>query len=312
MRTLLLPKDIARVVVPPIKCQGIKTKLVPFIATSVQWDGEGRWIEPFLGSGVVLFNMQPRKALVADTNRHIIEFYQEIQKGTIDEVIVKQYLEGMGDQLLEKGAEFFYEIRERFNQEGGGPLEMLFLNRSCFNGVMRFNSKGYYNVPFGHKPQRFRQAYITKITNQVKQIRQVIQDRDWEFRVSDWKDTLAAVKKNDFVYMDPPYTGRHTDYYNSWTEEDAVGLSQVAKSMPCGFALSMWQENKYRKNEHIDLCWDNLEIRTHSHFYHVGSTESLRNKMEEALIIKPGFAMPLAPEEVSADEVVQLGMALSA
>ena len=71
MDTYFLPKHIDRVVVPPIKCQGIKTKLVDFIASTIKWNGNGRWIEPFVGSGVVLFNIQPEKALASDTNKHI-------------------------------------------------------------------------------------------------------------------------------------------------------------------------------------------------------------------------------------------------
>lgn len=75
-----LPLSIGHVGVPPIKCQGIKTKLVPFIFSSVKWDAPDgvRWIEPFLGSGVVAFNLAPEHALLADSNRHIIGFYQAI------------------------------------------------------------------------------------------------------------------------------------------------------------------------------------------------------------------------------------------
>ncbi|MFQ5651644.1 MAG: DNA adenine methylase, partial [bacterium] len=76
-----LPRHIGKVVVPPLKCQGIKTKLVSFIATTVKWHGQGKWIEPFLGSGVVLFNINPERALVSDTNKHIIQFYRDIQEG---------------------------------------------------------------------------------------------------------------------------------------------------------------------------------------------------------------------------------------
>ena len=78
-----LPLQIERVGVPPIKCQGIKTKLVPFIFSSITWkatDG-ARWIEPFLGSGVVTFNLMPKRALLADTNIHIINLYKAIQSG---------------------------------------------------------------------------------------------------------------------------------------------------------------------------------------------------------------------------------------
>src|SRR3990172_7818142 len=202
-----LPKHIDKVVVPPLKCQGIKTKLVNFVATTVKWHGEGKWIEPFLGSGVVLFNIKPNKALVSDTNKHIISFYKNIQNNRIDEVIVKDYLEEMGARLLKGGADFFYETREQFNENNGDSLKFLFLNRCCYNGIMRFNSQGKFNVPFGHKPERFRRAYITKIVNQVAKIGQIIKNKDWTFQPEDWRKTMLQANSEDFVYMDPPYVG---------------------------------------------------------------------------------------------------------
>lgn len=75
MMTQKLPLKVKQIVIPPIKCQGIKTKLVKFILSSISWHGRGRWIEPFLGSGVVLFNVQPEHALVNDINPHIIHLY---------------------------------------------------------------------------------------------------------------------------------------------------------------------------------------------------------------------------------------------
>lgn len=284
----LLPRPIKRVQVPPIKCQGIKTKLVDLISQNIKWDGSGKWIEPFLGSGVVLFNIKPNRALVSDTNVHIINLYKDIQTGKITGQLVREFLEHHGNLLRQKGQEYYYEVRDRFN-ESPSSLDFLFLNRSCFNGVMRFNRYGKFNVPFGHKPNRFKPAYITKIVNQVDAIAKIMKDKDWEFKACDWRETLSKAQKDDFVYLDPPYVGRHTDYYNQWTDEDAVELARVTRKLPCGFALSMWLENKYRRNDHIDQHWSGLIIRTKSHFYHVGSKESLRNSMVEALVIKPGY-----------------------
>lgn len=288
-----LPFPIAHVGVPPIKCQGIKTKLVPFIFSSIRWAGadNARWIEPFLGSGVVALNLAPERALLADTNRHIIDFYQAIQRGELNRVTVRDYLECEGKQLQAGGADYYYEVRQRFN-ERGSPFDFLFLNRSCFNGVMRFNRQGKFNVPFGHKPERFSKAYVTKIVNQVGWTAKQMQGKRWEFRVAQWQEVLHEAQSEDFVYMDPPYIGRHTDYYSSWDEDEAERLALEAKDLPCGFALSMWLENRHRKNDHIAHCWSELEQRVCSHFYHVGSSENLRNEMEEALLIKPGFATP--------------------
>ena len=288
MSNLFLPKGITSVGVPPVKCQGIKTKLIKFISQSISWNGKGKWVEPFLGSGVVLFNICPKRALVSDTNKHIIQIYLEIQSNKITPSIVRDFLEDNSNKLLKDGQEYYNFIRTRFN-ETGSALDLIFLNRSCFNGIMRFNSKGKYNVPFGHKPERFRKAYITKIVNQVKWVSDIIRSRDWQFKVADWRETLSFAEENDFVYLDPPYIGRHTDYFNNWTEKDAIELSEYSRKLQCGYALSMWLENKYRKNDHIENHWNNLEIKSFAHFYHVGSKESLRNEMQEGLAIKPSF-----------------------
>jgi len=288
-----LPLKINHANAPPIKCQGIKTKLVPFVFNSIRWNptDESRWIEPFLGSGVVALNLAPQKAMLSDTNRHIITFYKAIQNGELTRESVREFLTAEGEKLTKRGADYYYEVRERFNTYKSS-LDFLFLNRSCFNGVMRFNGHGKFNVPFGHKPHRFAQAYITKIVNQIGWAAKQMRDKDWEFQVAEWDKTLSQTRPCDFVYLDPPYIGRHTDYYNAWDEGDATRLATAAKRLPCGFALSMWLKNRYRKNIHVEECWSDLELRICSHFYHVGSTESLRNEMDEALIIKPGFATP--------------------
>ena len=288
-----LPRTVMHVGVPPIKCQGIKTKLIPFILESIQWNPgkDGHWVEPFMGSGCVAFNVQPDRALLCDTNKHIINFYHAIQSGTMSEENIRAFLELEGQKLSRIGEEYYYEVRNRFNTEGS-VFDFIFLNRACFNGVMRFNRHGKFNVPFGHKPERFAKAYITKIANQINWAAKQMRGREWEFRVSSWRETLSVIELEDFVYMDPPYIGRHADYFNQWNEKEAEDLAVISQKLPCGFALSMWLENKYRKNEHVDEFWGDLERRTCGHFYHVGSDESLRNEMEEALLICPGFATP--------------------
>jgi DNA adenine methylase len=270
--------------VPPIKCQGIKTKLVEFISENVIWNKKGKWIEPFLGSGVVAFNIHPEKAFLADTNKHIITLYKDIQSGSVTPPIVKEYLEKAAKLLKENGQEYYYDVRKKFN-ENSNTLDFIFLNRASFNGVMRFNKKGGFNVPFNHKLDRFRQAYITKIINQIAWVEKQMNGKEWIFSTSDWRKTLSNVTKDDFVYLDPPYIGRHTDYFNQWSENDADDLANMMKKLPCNFAYSMWKENIYRKNEHITKHWKDFRTVTFSHFYHVGAKEELRNKMEEALIM---------------------------
>ena len=88
------------------------------------------------------------------------------------------------------------------------------------------------------------------------------------------------------MYADPPYAGRHVDYYNSWSEKDETDLAAALKKLPCRFMLSTWYQNKYRTNPIVQREWNGAEytVNTIEHFYHVGPTESLRNSMTEALI----------------------------
>ena len=161
---------------PPIKTQGIKTKLVSFIASPVAWDWNGVWIEPFLGSGAVLLNIQPPRALAADSCVHVINFYQALQSGGITAARVEAFLVTEGEILRTEGAAHYYAVRDRFN-DTGNPLDFLFLSRACFNGLIRFNQKGEFNTPFCKKPERFSRAYITKICNQVRWAGNVIGGR---------------------------------------------------------------------------------------------------------------------------------------
>ena len=271
--------------VPPIKCQGIKTKLVTDIHRLVRSQKFARWVEPFCGSCVVPLNLQPPKALLCDSNVHIVNFYRDIQHRKINGASVREFLSEQGALLSARGEDYFYEVRERFNSTPNS-LDFLFLNRSCFNGVMRFNKKGRFNVPFCRKPDRFATAYITKISNQVSTIGVVISQLDWEFRVSGFKEALAEVTDGDLVYADPPYAGRHVDYFNSWSSEDEDALGERLASLPCRFILSTWHSNEFRSNLTIEKKWrqKSFHVFTKEHFYHVGSSEDLRHPMIEALI----------------------------
>jgi len=299
-----LPRTI-RPKAPPIKTQGIKTKVVPLIARSIVWEGSGRWIEPFLGSGVVALNIAPQRALLADNNEHMIELYRGIQNGTINGHTMREYLVREGSALLDQGEQHYYFIRDRFNAEGN-PFDFVFLSRSCFNGMMRFNRKGGFNVPFCRKPERFRPALVTKIVNQVEWASTAMAGKDWKFVAQDWKETVGQAQAGDMIYADPPYVGRHTDYYNGFTDQDSDDLAEMLISSPADFAMSNWLENKYRRNEYVDRWFADHAQRTMSHFYHVGPTESLRNEMTEVVILSPRAAAPVVEEEAAKPSVLPL------
>ena len=272
-----------KIFVPPIKSQGIKTKLVPWIKDVIPKNINGTWIEPFMGTGVVAFNIKPNKAILCDTNPHLINFYNEIKNNIINPNIVRHYLEEEGNKLLTI-EDYYYEVRNRFN-ENHNPLDFLFINRAGFNGMIRFNKKGGHNVPFCKKPNRFAKSYVTKIVNQVDNIQKIIMSGDYSFLNQDFQRTIEVAGKEDIIYCDPPYIDRYVDYYNGWNENDENSLNRLLSNFNGKFILSTWHSNKYRDNEYLKTIWKKFNLLTKEHFYHLGGSQSNRNSMLEALIL---------------------------
>lgn len=274
-----------KVIIPPIKIQGIKTKLVPFIRKNISFSENATWYEPFMGSGIVGFNLAPKNAVFSDINPYIIDFYNKLKNMQITPDTVREYLEQEGAKLSTTPADknsYYYTVRKRFNDKHD-PLDFLFLQRSNFNGMIRFSKNGY-NVPFGRKPDRFRPALITKIVNQVSQTQEKILANNWTFTCCSWEEAISSATSNDFIYLDPPYIGRSTDYFTSWEQDDADALADYFNHrQDLHFALSMWYENKYRKNNHISRWRGNMV--TNEHFYYLGGHEKNRNSIIEALIL---------------------------
>lgn len=275
----------SKILIPPIKCQGIKTKLVPFIKQNIHRDLDGRWIEPFVGTGVVVFNIAPKKAILTDKNQYIISLYRGIQNGSINSKIVREFLEFHGRNLEIQGVEYYKEMRDQFNQNGD-PLYFLFLNRSDFNGMIRFNRKGQFNVPFCRKPNRFSKAYITKICNQISSVAKVMDGKDWDFRCCSWQETFDLATEQDYIYIDPPYIGRDTSYVGEWPESEAIALAAYSHKTPANVCLSMWKENQFRRNDHLFDYWSDFTWYEQNHFYHIGAKECNRHPMVEVLAIK--------------------------
>ena len=272
-----------KISIPPIKSQGIKTKLVPWINSMVPEQFHGRWVEPFMGTGVVAFNIAPDNALLCDTNPYLVDFYTAIHTGEITTDIVREHLNTEGRNLLKGGEDYYYFVRSRFNIEHK-PLDFLFLNRAGFNGMIRFNRKGEFNIPFCRKPERFAQAYVTKICNQVDMVSKLLRVRHFDFKCQDFSETIKSASADDILYCDPPYIDRHVDYYSSWTEQHEKQLHEQLSRFKGRFILSTWHHNDFRKNNYIDSLWSSFNILTRNHFYHVGGQEENRNPMVEALI----------------------------
>ena len=275
--------------IPPIKCQGKKTKLVSHIKelySKLKLDNSV-YYEPFMGSGIVGFNIEPERAIFSDNNPYIIKFYNSIKSNEIDLDTIRIFLEEEGKKLLESGKDYYNLVRDRFNKDGN-ILDFLFLNRCCFNGLMRFNRNGKFNVPYCKKDDKLSPDYIDKIIDQVKKVKELL-DRhpDWQFICSDWRDIVKDAKEEDIIYCDPPYLGLFSTYYTEYDINNEKELQDFLNNI-CNskWIYSSWKENKNKINEFIlDLIgkYNSIDIE---HRYQIGSKNEYRNKVIEILIYK--------------------------
>ena len=275
--------------IPPIKCQGKKTKLVSHIKelySKLKLDNSV-YYEPFMGSGIVGFNIEPERAIFSDNNPYIIKFYNSIKSNEIDLDTIRIFLEEEGKKLLESGKDYYNLVRDRFNKDSN-ILDFLFLNRCCFNGLMRFNRNGKFNVPYCKKDDKLSSDYIDKLIDQVKKVKELL-DRhpDWQFICSDWKNIVKDAREEDIIYCDPPYLGLFSTYYTEYDINNEKELQDFLNNI-CNskWIYSSWKENKDKINEFIlDLIgkYDSIDIE---HRYQIGSKNEYRNKVVEILIYK--------------------------
>jgi DNA adenine methylase len=268
-------------VISPLKAQGVKSKLSPWINSILP--SANSLIEPFCCTGVISLNTSYPNYWLNDINPYVINFYKGVLSGDINKESVRKFLEYEGKNLNEDGDTYYKFIRERFNKTHD-PFDFLFLSRSCFNGMIRFNKKGEYNTPFCKKPNRFSKSYITKIVNQVDKVSSII-NSNWKFTNIDFRYVIKSATKDDVLYLDPPYLGRHVEYFVGWSEQDEIDMYDLLAKTPAKFVLSTWHHNDYRSNE-SSKYWKDYDIQTADHFYHLGGKIANRKTVVEALIYR--------------------------
>ncbi len=183
---------------PFLKWAGGKRQLLPEIRKYVP-KRINTYYEPFIGAGAVLFDIQPKKAIISDINSELVNVYDVI-KNNVDELI---------EDLIkhENDKDYFYEIRDLDRQGEYKDLSpaqrasrIIYLNKTCFNGLFRVNSQGQFNVPFGKykNPQIVNEIVLKAVHNYLNSNNVTILNGDFELAVEN-------AKKGDFVYLDPPY-----------------------------------------------------------------------------------------------------------
>jgi len=286
--------------IPPLKINGIKTKLIPAILHNVQdWDKDGTWVEPFMGSGCVGFNVLPQHMIMNDLNPHLPNFYRWLVGAPLP--YIKDRLSTLGAFLAAEGQKYYYRVRSHYNTFHL-PEDFLFLNRTCFNGVVRFNRKGEFNTPFCHKPDRFANpAFLTKVMNQIKGFQLRAMDRDWFFTTGNYESCFQNLSSRDFVYCDPPYIGRHTNYYDQWGETEETKLCELLTATQASWMLSTWISCGDRTNPFYEKLWARFHVVRVEHKWKVSGLAKGRGSVTEVLVMSyvPPPKPPEEPKELT-------------
>ena len=275
-------------IVPPIKIQGKKTKIVPKImeiADELLNDHPeiDTWVEPFLGSGVVAFNCPGRikKVIVNDINPHIIKFYKGIADDSITADNIREVFDIHNQNLIKDGYDYYNQIKNRFNQSFD-TMDFLFLTRTGFNGVMRFNGSGKWNVPFCKLNNRLSKNVIEDLTSSVDDLSRLFKSKDFMFYNKSFEDVIESAPENSIFYCDPPYYGLQVQYFKGWRKEDEIRLNEMLKDKM--FIYSTWLEDGIKENPMIDEYWGECEIEGKKHKYNVAEKAEKRNQVIEGLI----------------------------
>ena len=258
------------------------------------------YIEPFVGGGAMLFYMLQRfgnikKVIINDVNEDLILAYRTIMSD-VDKLICKlgemekDYL-NIADQ--DGRSELFYEIRERYNQRIGDSIErisqLIFLNKTCFNGLYRVNKKGLFNVPFGkYSNPTICNADVLRADNQLLQSAKV------EIFHGDYAQTLQYVDGLTFFYLDPPYrpldaTSSFTAYAKGdFNDDDQRALADFCHQLSDSGTL--WMESnadcsaKNPEDTFFEDLYRNYRIERVYASRSINANPSKRGKLTELLI----------------------------
>ena len=201
-------------ITPFVKWAGGKRQLLPQIKERMPAK-YNNYFEPFVGGGAVIFELLPRKALINDINKALINAYKQICDAP--DAFLKA-VKRIDEEMLEDGKKYYYSLREHYNDklmkdEYDVELAALFvfINKHCFNGLYRVNGKGLFNVPYNNsRSSSADENSIMKISKYLQGI--TITDGDFE-------DACKDAKKGDFVFIDSPYAPLNPTSFESYTKE---------------------------------------------------------------------------------------------
>lgn len=221
-----------RLVAPFLKWAGGKRQIIPQIVAALPDDfSQLHYFEPFVGGGALLFHLRPSRAVINDYNAELINLYNVIkaQPGPLIDAL----------KIHRNEAEYYYQIRALDRDDNYGRLtdverasRIVYLNKTCYNGLYRVNSAGKFNVPFG----RYKNPNIVNQTT-IEAVSRYLNDNDIQILNGDFDRVLQMADSHSFVYLDPPYhplspSSSFTSYVGGgWGEAEQIRLREACDGL---------------------------------------------------------------------------------
>lgn len=268
---------------PFVKWAGGKRSIIDKLISLVPEDFK-TYYEPFVGGGAMLYELQPKKAVINDYNTELMNVYECIK----DENKFANMCSELNKHETNHSEDYYYEIRDldrdkkKFNKlaDYKRAARTIYLNKACFNGLYRVNSKNEFNVPSGKKNK-----VNTYDGPNLGIIHCLLNFNDIKLLSTDFEEAVKNAKKGDFIYFDPPYDS-DTSTFNSYTEngfgkEEQKRLAEVFKDLDkrgCYVMLSNYN-TKLIKELYKDFNFNYVEAQRN-----IGASSKNRGKVEEVII----------------------------
>lgn len=244
----LFPKDVA--IKPFLKWAGGKTQLLTELHKYVP-KNFNKYIEPFIGGGAFFFSLNPHESIIADSNEELVITYRQV-KEAVESVI--EHLD-----TFEHSEEFYYNIRcldPNELEHSYRAARLIYLNKTCFNGLYRVNKKGQFNVPYGKGNGSFLNREVLRNASEFLGETTIIK--------GDYLDVLTEfATEDDFIFLDPPYypVGKSSDF-KRYTKEFFYHDNQVQLKQEFDRLVNMGCKVVLTNSDHeviLDL-YSNYEI----------------------------------------------------
>lgn len=268
---------------PFLKWAGGKRQLLPQISEHIP--KMKTYYEPFIGAGAVLFHLQPKNVVINDTNAELINCYNIIKND------LNGLIEDLNGHINEK--DYFYTVRELDRTPAYQNLSdierssrIIYLNKTCYNGLFRVNSQGQFNTPFG----RYSNPKIMDETV-LKAVNKYLNSCTISILNCDFEEAVSTAKKGDFVYFDPPYdpisdTSSFTGYdINGFNKNEQKRLKDTFEELTNKGVKCMLSNSK---TPFITKLYEEYETIDVSAIRSINSNASKRGKIEEILVLNYG------------------------